>query len=281
MRLFLIGDTPLLERVRQAFNGWLDQGEWAHFKGWDSKDLLRELLEFQPDVVLMDFGLDPVLGPQIVAPRKAFISNAVVPGVAALHANSVGAAFYHISDPYVFPGTAAHASTDQTYPQELYGFTRLLGEHTVQALHPNAAIVRVGWLYGEDIPESPPMIAHDALVGIRSVAYVHNDLVGSPTYVGDAAALLAFRIIEGHVSHSHYKGVFHLAPKLVTDWYTLLADDYPVRGTEFKKKITKEWRRNTGLIPSDGWIIPAGGLERHACDLDRNTWDWTASIGDT
>ena len=276
MRLFLVGDTPLLNRVRIAFEAWFPEGVAERHVSFDHSVLLKQLLEFRPTVVLENIVRGDITTDTRNDPRM-FTANAVDGAVVGMMAHSVGANMYHVSDPFVFPGSAPSKDRDIPYASNVYGFSRQLGERSVRALHANVGIIRVGWLYGHDIPESPPMLAQEALTGSRSPVHLYDDLLGSPTYVGDAAAMIAFRIMQS-AWDGPFTGTFHLAPNLVTDWYTYLSEDYPVVALPFKNRISEVWHRNAALVPSPKWALPPGGLDRFREDIKNEAWDWTASL---
>lgn len=275
MRLFLIGDTPLIDRVGLAFQDWFEGGELWQTGSVANNKQLEEMFAFNPTVVLYDA---PWGSYEVDAKPAMFHANGVNPGISALFAASLGASFYYVSDPYVFPGRAAAPDWEKPYPANTFGFTRLLGEHVVRSLHPNAAIVRCGWLYGQDIPESPPAVAQEVLDDARTTAAVYEDILGNPTYVGDAAAMLTFRIMQGEINNASFTGTFHLAPTVHTDWYTYLKDDFPVTPITFRNKISQVWHRDAGLVPSEAWTIASGGLERYMSDVKKGAWNWTASL---
>ncbi|RMZ78923.1 hypothetical protein DV737_g3673, partial [Chaetothyriales sp. CBS 132003] len=71
-------------------------------------------------------------------------------------AAAADAVFIYISTDYVFPGVPGHAPykpTDEAKPTNVYGQTKLDGEHAALAASPNAVVLRVPVLYGPTVPE--------------------------------------------------------------------------------------------------------------------------------
>jgi len=62
--------------------------------------------------------------------------NGEAPGVIAEEARKLGAPLLHFSTDYVFDGTktGAYAEADETNPQNVYGASKLAGEHAIAAV---------------------------------------------------------------------------------------------------------------------------------------------------
>ncbi len=258
MKVIVVGGSPLMNRLSHRL-GTNDDVSVLQLETWDPVRLLTFLNEEKPDVVVNGEHSN-------TEEPSAFKSNSRDPAVIALMSRMVGAKFYHLSDAMVFPGSGSHVAADEPYPSKVFGLSRLLGERAVMSLHNTSTIVRIGWLYGSDIPESPPMIAEDQEQGLRSAAHIFEDIVGSPTFVGDAAALLAYKIWEKYWDPPE-GNIVHMAPALVTSWYTLLEDEYPKIVPTSVKASIRNLHRNAGLVPSKGWEIDPGGVRRFRSEL--------------
>ncbi|MBF4290279.1 SDR family oxidoreductase, partial [Vibrio anguillarum] len=66
-------------------------------------------------------------------------------------AHKVGAAILHISTDYVFSGDkpSAYIEADSTWPQGVYGKSKLAGEIAVAQACPRHIILRTAWVFGE------------------------------------------------------------------------------------------------------------------------------------
>lgn len=274
MRILLVGDTPFTRRLVHIFDAY-----WTNDHGLLVPEAdLQVFNEFRPNVVINGQFVE-------TDEPTAFRSNGRDPAISALYARMVGSNYVHMSDTSVFSSDMPRA-TDDPYPTRIYGLSRLLGERAVRSLHPNASIVRTSWMYGPDVPESPPMVAADAASGDRAKAHVYNDVKVTPTYIGDAAGVLAANVVSMHVGALEWGYTHHMAPELSCTWFDLLKGEFdilPVK-SRFTAMSGRKVHRNVSVQPSAGFVISPGGLERFRRELDTGEWDWTAGFnhhGDT
>lgn len=140
---------------------------------------------------------------------RAHAVNAVGPGNIAAVCAQVGARLVHISTDYVFGASrdrrTPYEIDDVTGPVNVYGHTKLAGEHAVLAAKPDAHVVRTAWVYrggdGKDFVATMRRLA----AGDGPVEVV-ADQIGSPTYTGDLVTAL-LQIADGGVR----PGVLHAA----------------------------------------------------------------------
>ena len=137
-------------------------------------------------------------------PETAHAVNATGAGHVARACAAAGARLLHISTDYVFSGDFGGGSArpyeldDTTDPLNVYGRSKLAGEHAVAAALPTATVVRTSWVYtgaaaGSDFAA---VMARKAREG--QAVDVVSDQVGSPTYTGDLVAAL-LQIIDDDV----------------------------------------------------------------------------------
>lgn len=220
------------------------------------------MISFKPHIALYDESPGTIMD-DLAGAKDAFSRHSGNAARVAMFCRMNDVEMWMVSDASVFPGYGSSAAHDDPYPVHTFGLSRLLGERAVRSILPAAVIVRVGWLYGPELPNGPPMIAEDTFNGTRSTANVQSGILGSPTFLGDAAEVLATNL-PGEVNGGE---VFHLAPNRKTDWYEYLCDDYPeVSPTKIA------YRRDSGgrdgsLIPSAGWVVPPGGLARFQAEV--------------
>ncbi len=259
--------------------------------------LMRELGEYQPDVVINTAAKTGVDWCE-THPVEALRVNAIGAGTAAYVSAGVGAHFVHISTDYVFSGYSrdgqGYEAGDTMEPINVYGASKMLGERAVSALgSERATIVRIGWLYGAKYPKCAPMLAkntyRETVRGVETVhrAYIFDDMWGTPTFVGDVAAILLGNIAgpltfvraRSRLAAAHRNGperlgltqdsmVVHLAPEQPpVSWYEFLEGKYAdVRPTPSSKVPLKARRpKYGGLKPTPGWTI-YGDWDEH---LDR------------
>lgn len=130
-------------------------------------------------------------------------------------AASQGIKVIHISTDYVFDGNGARPlrEDDATNPQSVYGASKLAGEKALQAVCPDAVIVRTAWLYSEFGNNFFRTMLR--LGGERETVSVVSDQTGTPTYAGDlAGAMLA--IVDSPV---FVPGVYHYSNEGACNWY--------------------------------------------------------------
>ncbi len=108
----------------------------------------RVMEQSQPDVIIHCAALTDVDHCE-VCPEEAYRVNAWLPGAIASAAAQNGARLLHISTDAIFDGLRGdYTESDEPNPINVYGRTKLEGEHAVAAADPEALIARVnfyGW----------------------------------------------------------------------------------------------------------------------------------------
>lgn len=151
-------------------------------------------------------------------PALAHQINAVAPGYLSAAAAEVGAVIIHISTDYVFYGhkQGAYEETDQPHPLNVYGASKLAGEHNVISANPHHIIFRTSWVFSEyGVNFAKTMLR---LASERDELNIVADQFGGPTYAGDIADALVN--IAGKVANTpdfsgwgiyHYCGMPHVS----------------------------------------------------------------------
>ena len=117
-----------------------------------SVDSVRQALEsIRPNLVVNTAAFHHVEKCE-ADPALAFAVNGIGARNVAQVADSLGAALIHISTDYVFDGVKAapYTETDHPNPLNVYGNTKLSGEHFVRTANPRHFVVRVSAIYGEN-----------------------------------------------------------------------------------------------------------------------------------
>ena len=140
--------------------------------------------------------------------------NADAVGYLAKSAEANGAEFIQISTDYVFDGTAhvPYQETDPTYPESVYGSTKLEGERNALAYCSRAMVIRTAWLYstfGNNFVKTMIRLGKE-----RDSLGVIFDQIGTPTYARDLARVIFEAIRQGVVP-----GVYHFSDEGVCSWY--------------------------------------------------------------
>lgn len=144
--------------------------------------------------------------------EEAFRVNATGAGNLARSAAARNARLLHFSTDFVFRGDKAspYVETDEVGPVGAYARSKEAGEREVREACPEAAIVRIAWLFGPDGKNFVDTI----LKAARSTGRLRvvDDQSGTPTFTADAAAM-AVRIVEAGLA-----GTIHAANHGVTTW---------------------------------------------------------------
>jgi len=140
-------------------------------------------------------------------PALAMAINVDGPANLAEAAARGGAAIVHFSSNYVFDGRPAkrqpYSIDDEAHPINVYGKTKLAGEHAVAHACPRSFIVRTSWVFGVGKQSFLATVAQRLKRG-ESVEAI-SDTWASTTYVED----LADRVLE--ISRSGAHGTHHVA----------------------------------------------------------------------
>lgn len=140
-------------------------------------------------------------------PEWAREINAEAAGRLAEASRALGAHFAFISTSGLFDGSKPGPFTekDAPNPPTAYGKSKLAGERRVLAAHPEALVLRAGWLFGG------PLELKKNFVGARvreaegkQVIFSATDKRGSPTWTKDFAERALSLLREGR------KGLLHL-----------------------------------------------------------------------
>ncbi len=163
-------------------------------------------------------------------PEEAFRVNALGAGNVARGCAEVDARCVHISTDYVFGGqkTQPYTEEDPPSPANVYGASKLAGEHLVRQTRSDALIVRVAATFGiagasgkgGNFVETILRRAH-AGESLRVV----NDVRISPTYTADAATAIARLVSHGET------GIVHVTNAGTCTWYEFARTILEMTGT--------------------------------------------------
>ncbi len=123
----------------------------------------------------------------------------------------------HISTDYVFDGKnyKPYIENDNTYPQSVYGKTKLEGENEILNILSDAIIVRTSWLYSEFGNNFVKTIIKFAKE--RKKLDVVFDQIGTPTYAVDLAKALLN--IVPKIKQIKKNEIFHYSNEGAISWY--------------------------------------------------------------
>lgn len=145
-------------------------------------------------------------------------ANACGPSVVAKACAAAGVPLIHLSTDYVFDGrkAAAYVEADETKPVNVYGETKLAGEHAVTAAQPEHVILRTSWVFGafgKNLLKTVLRLARER-DELRFVA----DQNGCPTATADIAQAILAITPRIAARHSVW-GTYHFAGAGSTTWF--------------------------------------------------------------
>jgi dTDP-4-dehydrorhamnose reductase len=119
----------------------------------------------------------------------------------------------HFSTDYVFDGTrkTPYREDDKCTPLNVYGKSKLAGEHYLKQFSDNFLLIRSAWLYGKNGKNFVKTIIEKART--EKLLKIVDDQVGSPTFTWDLAAAVQL-LIEGQ-----HTGIFHITNRGNCSWY--------------------------------------------------------------
>jgi len=139
-----------------------------------------------------------------------------------------GVGLITFSTDYVFDGAkeAGYLESDPTNPLNVYGSTKLEGEHLTLTNHPEALVIRTSWvLSGTHRNFASTMLDLIAKGPVRVV----DDQRGRPTLVDDLAPATMSALEHGAA------GLLHLTNQGMTTWFDLAVELAEIAGLSSEK----------------------------------------------
>ena len=143
----------------------------------------------------------------------AFKINAEAPGVIAQACATADVPLIHYSTDYVFDGSARTPYLPDSPPKpcNVYGESKLAGEHAIQEAGGNALILRTSWVYGNHGKNFFRTMLH---LADRDQVSVVEDQFGNPTPTWLIAEITAKILRQGFADG----GLHHLVTHGSTSW---------------------------------------------------------------
>ena len=242
MRILLIGGTGQLggDLVRNNTDHDLIVPDREVLDVIRPEQVRAALISHRPELVIncAAFHNVPLCEQQ---PEKAFRVNCIAMRDLAVACRDFEARLLTFSSDYVFGGdrTEPYAEDDLPRPLQIYGVSRLAGEHSVLATAPgNAIVVRTCGLYGRSGARSKGGNFVDGRVADARAGKVIEmacEQVVAPTSTDDLSraifALIARRGLAG--------GIYHLVNSGACSWY------------EFTCEIVRLYGSPASVVPVD------------------------------
>ena len=189
---------------------------------------------------------------------KAMAVNGTAPGILAEEAKRLGAGIVHYSTDYVFDGVkqSPYTEEDEANPLNVYGKTKLAGDHAIQDSGAPHLIFRTSWVYG--------VRGHNFLRTLlklfaeREEISIVDDQIGAPTWSRMIAEVTAQCLGQAFspstgITLRDISGLYNLTAAGETSWYGFaqsIADQ-----TSAKHLVPKVSRLKP--IPSEDYPLPA------------------------
>lgn len=175
------------------------------------------LSEMRPDVVINTSAFHNV---DLCEERidDSFAVNAFAVKNLAEVCRDLDCTLVHFSSDYVFSGDKGSPYTEDDLPRPInvYGVSKLAGEHFIQSLWPKHMIVRTSGLFGTKGARAKGGNFVETMMRLgreREVVKVVTDQVLSPTFTPDLAA----KVYE--LAHCGRYGLYHLTGSGYCSWY--------------------------------------------------------------
>lgn len=216
-------------------------------------------------------------------PQWAFTVNTIPAANIALAARSAGIPMIQISTDHVFRGTSGpYEAEDEPHPINMLGVSMWYAEQAVVGFYPvqwrgstiprGASVIRLSELYGKEIENVP----HMATAFPTQIQEVAHDLKFSPTFIAEAAFLIARNLIQSPQTLA--RQFIHLAsPSEPISWHELLQPS----GIKLTAKEYDPFQRavrvgkNLGLKPTKGWVLASDfqkGMKEFYLESQQNSW---------
>ena len=194
------------------------------------------LTKIAPDVIVNTAAFHKVEQCE-VEPAQAFAINACGARNLATTAANLGAIIIHVSTDYVFDGAkqTPYVETDLPRPLNIYGNSKLAGEHFVCSTSPKYFVLRTSALYGKN-----PCRAKGGLNFVELMRKLARDdkeikVVNSEFVTPTATADLARQIVR--LSRCDAFGLYHATAEGNCTWYEFAREIFNLTGTEARLKV--------------------------------------------
>lgn len=224
MKLLLFGKNGQVGRELQQelinFSGaiFLDSSE-VDFNDLDS---IRECLRLQrPDIIINAAAYTNVEAAEN-APLQAYRINAEAVEIIAQEAKKLNAWFIHYSTDYVFDGCkkSLYDENDTPRPLNIYGLSKLAGEHAIQKTGCKHIIFRTSWVFSEHGKNFAKTILD--LAKTSTNLQIVNDQIGAPTHahmIANVTEHVIQEIINRQNTAEVLVGIYNISCAGETSWH--------------------------------------------------------------
>ena len=200
-------------------------------------------------------------------PEQAFAVNAIGARNLALSARDLGAVLMHVSTDYVFDGSKAtpYVEEDAPRPLNVYGITKLAGEHFVRCTTDKHFVVRTSGLCGKH-----PCRAKGGLNFVelmlklareRDEIRVVGDEVLSPTSTEELARQMVV------LSQSDCYGLYHATAEGSCSWYEFAREIFAITDTQISLKVASPNEFPAKVARPKYSVLENCALKRHGLNI--------------
>lgn len=242
VKLFTSTTHEIISFTRQELN-------CEHINGVNST-----LLTVRPDLIINTAAYTSVDKAEDELSRVVAVNSAFV-GELAAYCRQWNIPLIHLSTDYVFDGNSLepYREIDIPNPQNVYGRSKLAGEHAISSILNHYLILRVSWVFGISGSNFVKTILN--LASVRDELNIVSDQCGRPTAARDIARVL-LEIVQKIASGSFGGwGIYHYAGQGITNWYDFahefikmaverngtlnLANINPIKSDEYRTKVKR------------------------------------------
>lgn len=206
-----------------------------------------------PDIIVNAAGYTAVDKAEM-KPDLAMQINAAAVGVMAEEAKRVNATLVHYSTDYVFDGmgSSPYREEDRPNPVNVYGRSKLAGEHAIAKTGCDHLILRTSWVYSSR-SDANFVATILRLAQEREQLSIVNDQIGSPTWAR-ALAQATSELIKRRNSSRDHPGIYHLSASGCTSRF-----DFAKRILELAREMSPSHKRWASIrsITSAEYPLPA------------------------
>ncbi|MCQ3828327.1 dTDP-4-dehydrorhamnose reductase [Microbulbifer elongatus] len=179
----------------------------------DKEQVFTVLQQVRPDLVINAAAYTAVDKAESDT-DQAHRTNARGPENLALACRELGIRLIHVSTDFVFDGKQSHPYLpgDSRKPLGVYGESKAHGEEAIEAILPEAIIVRTAWVYDREGGNFVNTMLR--LMSERDQLGVVADQIGTPTWAGTLA-----NNIYALAQNPKARGIYHCTDAGVASWY--------------------------------------------------------------
>jgi dTDP-4-dehydrorhamnose reductase len=198
--------------------------------------VLDRMKELNPEVIVNTAAMHHVENCER-EPQKAFAVNALGARNLSVAAREIGAILMHVSTDYVFDGGKGkpYEETDAPRPLNVYGNSKLSGEHFVRSLADRHFVLRTSAIYGKN-----PCRAKGGLNFVDLMLKLAKErdelrVVDSEVVTPTPTVEIAQQIVA--LSRSDKYGLYHATAEGSCSWYEFASEIFAVANLKVKLKV--------------------------------------------